>query len=144
MFKSLSEFVKERAKGCCEYCLVTLDVYETPWQIDHIVAVKHGGRDEPPNLALACFHCNLHKGTNLAGIDRETGEMVRLFHPRKDRWPEHFYWDVPGKLEARTAVGRVTIGVLRMNAPLLGQVREMLAEEGRFPPGIWKRMVGAT
>jgi hypothetical protein len=31
-----------------------------------------GGSDDPDNLALACHHCNLHKGPNLAGVDPRT------------------------------------------------------------------------
>jgi len=37
------------------------------------------------NLALACLHCNQHKGPNIAGRNPETGEIVELFHPRQDR-----------------------------------------------------------
>jgi len=32
------------------------------------------------NLAFACYHCNLHKGPNLSGIDQESGALVRLFN----------------------------------------------------------------
>jgi hypothetical protein len=30
------------------------------------------------NLAFACYHCNLHKGPNLSGIDQDSGALVRL------------------------------------------------------------------
>jgi hypothetical protein len=39
---------------------------------------------------FACYHCNAHKGPNLSGLDPESGTLVRLFHPRQDRWDEHF------------------------------------------------------
>ena len=40
---------------------------------------------------------------------------VRLFHPRQDRWDEHF--ERNGVLiVGRTAVGRATVGLLKMNA----------------------------
>ena len=37
-----------------------------------------------------CYHCNLHKGPNLSGIDQESGALVRLFNPREDKWDDHF------------------------------------------------------
>lgn len=82
--------------------------------MDHIVAVQHGGSSVDENLALACVHCNRHKGPNVAGIDHTTGEIVRLFHPRSDNWREHFLWN-GSELVGRTPVGRVTIQVLSIN-----------------------------
>ena len=67
------------------------------------------------NLALACIDCNLHKGSNVAGYDPETGQLSELFHPRLQRWSDHFAWQ--GVLiVGLTAVGRTTIEVLQMNA----------------------------
>ena len=40
------------------------------YHVEHIVA--HGGRDDSENLALACYHCNAHKGPNLSGLDPES------------------------------------------------------------------------
>jgi hypothetical protein len=51
------------------------------FQVDHIIAQKHHGKDESGNLALACFACNKHKGPNIAGIDAQTGEVTPLFLP---------------------------------------------------------------
>ena len=67
------------------------------------------------NLALACIDCNLHKGPNLTGIDPETNQMTRLFHPRRDRWDEHFEWRGI-HLQGKTAIGRTAIRVLNMNS----------------------------
>lgn len=102
-------------------------------QIDHVVARQHGGETCLENLALSCISCNLHKGPNLAGIDPETGELTRLFHPRRDRWPDHFAWD-GAVLAGRTPVGRATARVLAVNDPGAVEVRRALIEEGRFPP----------
>ena len=85
------------------------------------------------NLALACFHCNTHKGPNIAGIDPESGDLVRLFHPREDQWDDHFRWQGP-VLAGVSAVGRATIQVLAINAPGYAAVRQALREEGAFPP----------
>jgi len=58
--------------------------------------------------------------------------LVRLFHPRQDRWSEHFEWE-GAELVGRTAVGRITIQVLAINASDFLAVRETLIEERRFP-----------
>ncbi len=66
------------------------------------------------NPCLACNYCNLHKASNLTGIDPITSNVTRLFNPRTDRWDEHFL--MKGALiVGRTAVGRVTILVPNMN-----------------------------
>ena len=46
-------------------------------------------------LALACHHCNLHKGPNLTAIDPESQQIVSLFHPRQNDWTEHFSLNEP-------------------------------------------------
>ena len=46
--------------------------------------------------------------TDLASIARETGEMQRLFHPRRDQWREHYELR-GGEIVARTAIGRVSV-----------------------------------
>jgi len=101
--------------------------------VEHVVAIQHGGGDDPSNLALACTHCNLHKGPNIAGRDPQTGELTRLFHPRRDRWKQHFAWN-GAWLIGFTPVGRTTVHVLAMNDPLLVGAREALIALGRFPP----------
>ncbi|MDQ3330559.1 MAG: HNH endonuclease [Planctomycetota bacterium] len=76
---------------------------------------KHGGGDETENLALACIDCNLHKGSNLTGIDPVTGEVTELFNPRRQIWMTHFRTR-SAFIEGITAVGRTTVRVLDMNA----------------------------
>jgi hypothetical protein len=90
--------------------------------VEHIIPRKHRGADEPSNLALACYHCNLHKGPNLAGIDPDTGLVVELFHPRVQTWEEHFTFD-EGWIIGRTPCGRATVDVLEMNADDWREVR---------------------
>jgi len=100
-----------------------------PFQIDHIVAEKHGGQTVENNLALACPHRNRFKGPNIAGLDSESSEAIRLFHPRKDAWSEHFEWD-GARIVGRTAIGRATVYVLSMNADDLLLIRAELLAEG--------------
>src|SRR3989442_8421092 len=74
--------VRERAQNACEYCHLHQD--DSPLaalHVEHIIPRIHGGSDDIDNLALACIDCNLHKGTNLTGIDPETNEITQLFHP---------------------------------------------------------------
>jgi 5-methylcytosine-specific restriction endonuclease McrA len=129
---SLVEEVWERAKGVCEYCHLPHEFDVLTFQIDHVIALKHHGTDDLENLALACFACNNHKGANIAGIDPTTGELTRLFHPRRDRWEDHFDWDA-GVLVGRTAIGRTTVDVLAVNIRHRVQLREALRDEGVFP-----------
>jgi 5-methylcytosine-specific restriction endonuclease McrA len=58
--------------------------------MDHIVARQHGGLTTLANLALACLHCNGHKGPNIAGIDPKRKRLTRLFNPRRHKWERHF------------------------------------------------------
>lgn len=120
--------VWKRAFHRCEYCRVPYPHYRLPFQIDHIIARQHGGTTELNNLALACFHCNRHKGPNVAGWDAKTADVVRLFHPRRDRWIEHFQF-VGNRI---MALGRVTIQVLAMNDLDSLAVRRALRDEGLF------------
>lgn len=106
-----------------------------PFEIDHIIAQKHGGPTDGANLSLSCFYCNRYKGPNIAGVDPESGRIVRLFHPRKDAWARHFRWNGP-VLVARTAAGRATIAVLSMNHVDAVSLRQALIDEGIFPPRI--------
>jgi hypothetical protein len=108
--------VRERAGNRCEYCgLKQLDSPLAALHIEHVIPRKHGGTDDPGNLALACIDCNLRKGSNVAGYDPVTGELTELFHPRRHVWSEHFAWD--GVLiVGRTAIGRTTAEVLRLNS----------------------------
>jgi hypothetical protein len=124
--------VWRRAEGRCEYCRLPAAAYPLPFHVDHIVAQQHGGPTSLENLALACLHCNRHKGPNIAGRDPLTGEIVRLFHPRQDPWTKHFAW-TGAELAARTVMGRVTIQVLAINDPDFLAVREALVAEQAFP-----------
>ena len=119
--------VRERAGERCEYCTLHQRHSELLHHIEHVVAKQHGGLDDADNLALACHRCNLHKGPNLTGIDPVTDEVVPLFHPRRDRWVDHFAFH-DAHIEGLSASGRATIEVLAMNdARRLELRRELLA-----------------
>jgi hypothetical protein len=120
----LAALVHERASHACEYCKLPKRAIEASFQIDHIIAQQHQGQTVESNLALACPFCNGFKGPNLSGLDPKTGELIRLFHPRLDRWEEHFRWD-GGRIVGTTAIGRTTASLLNMNASALVEMRRI-------------------
>jgi hypothetical protein len=97
--------------------------------VEHVVAKQHGGPDDAVNLALACHRCNLHKGPNLAGIDPYDGQIVPLFHPRRDRWSDHFVFE-GAQIKGLTPVGRATVHVLNMNDARRLEIRTEIFKRG--------------
>jgi hypothetical protein len=132
MDRRTEHIVRLRGGGVCEYCRPPQVISPLPFPLDHIIARQHGGKSTEDNLALSCPECNLHKGPNIASIDPATDEFTRLFHPRRDRWAEHFRWD-GAVLAGTTAIGRATILVLAINRPEQVQLREHLMDAGLFP-----------
>src|SRR5579872_2322421 len=133
MDRSIRNQVIVRAGARCEYCLMPQEFTDVSHEVDHVIAEKHRGPTRLDNLALACFHCNNHKGPSIAGIDPASGDVVRLYHPRRDRWGEHFFWAGP-RLVGATPIGRVTVEVLEINLRHRMIHRQALIEEGVFPP----------
>jgi hypothetical protein len=123
--------LRGRAGNACEYCRLPTSGHTTPFVSDHIIARQHGGRTIAGNLAFACFHCNTHKGPNIASIDPLTGKIVRLFHPRLHKWSAHFEW-LGAELVGRTRIGRATIVALDINNDRRIALRESLMDEGLF------------
>lgn len=132
MDASLARQVWQRAKSSCEYCLLPQSRSILTFEIDHVISRKHGGPTRLSNLALSCFYCNSFKGSDLAGLDPATGQLTRLFNPRRHRWGRHFRWD-GGLLVGLTDIGRTTINVLQINLPARVAHREGLASLGAFP-----------
>jgi 5-methylcytosine-specific restriction endonuclease McrA len=120
------QFIQQRAEFRCEYCrLNQRDAPFAAFHVEHVVPRKHAGSDEIDNLAWACFHCNHRKGTNLTGIDPETGLITPDFNPRRDSWDEHFRRD-QYRLVGISSIGRTTVAVLAMNAPDRVDLRQTL------------------
>src|SRR5262249_41106539 len=133
MERALEELVWQRAGSRCEYCQVAQEYDRLPFEIDHIIAIKHRGPTQVSNLCLECFACNNHKGPNVAGVDEKTQKVVHLFTPRRHKWRRHFRWDGP-VLVGLTPIGRVTVTVLEINLPYRVAFRQGLLDEGAFPP----------
>jgi hypothetical protein len=130
--ENLRRQITERAENCCEYCHLPTIGQVGRFPIDHVLPRSRGGLTELASLALACPHCNWHKGPNLTGIDPRSGKIVPLFYPRRQKWKRHFQWHGP-LLVGRTQVGRATIAVLGMNQEERVTLREELTAEGLFP-----------
>jgi hypothetical protein len=129
---ALRRYVSTRVQQRCEYCLLPESVSYWPHECDHIYAEKHGGETMESNLSLSCVECNRYKGTDLCSLDPQTGEIVRLFHPRRDLWGDHFQSD-GGRINSFTPIGRVTQRVLRFNDHDRITERETLIALGRYP-----------
>jgi hypothetical protein len=133
--KDLREKVTAQAHHRCGYCLTSEYVVGAPMEIDHIIPLSLGGPTEEENLWLACSLCNDHKGERIAGIDPETGEIVRLFNPRFQEWHTHFTWSPDGELViGLTSTGRATILALHLNRPSLVKARQAWVIVGWHPP----------
>ena len=78
-----------------------------------------------------CVFCNVYKGPNLSGLDPATGNLTRLYHPRRHQWHYHFRFE-GSMLIGRTAIGRTTVYVLHMNHPQMIALRDLLIAGGVF------------
>lgn len=124
-------FVAQRANYTCEYCRVSEEDHFLAFQIDHVIAIKHGGTNAVENLAYCCPHCNQNKGTDLATA-LSSGDIVPLFNPRKHIWSEHFSIGA-GCIFAKTSIGEGTISILKLNDPDRVILRQILEEAGSYP-----------
>jgi len=128
----LRQMVIERARGCCEYCLLPQTVVVHPHEPDHVIPRQHGGETTADNLALACLRCNRYKGTNVGSFDPETGVLVPFFNPRTHSWSEHFQLN-GAIIWPLTPQGRVTVKMLRLNDPPRVEERQSLIAIGLYP-----------
>jgi hypothetical protein len=106
-----------------------------PLSIEHILPRSQQGETVLDNLALACPGCNNHKYNKTHGTDPVTGELVALYHPRKQRWRKHFAWnDDRTLIIGLTPTGRATVETLHLNREGLVNLRRVLYAVGEHPP----------
>lgn len=129
---ALRQIVQERAGGRCEYCLYRQEMSFLAFEVEHIIAEKHGGATTADNLALACPYCNRFKGTDLGSLDPETGQLTPFFNPRTQRWDDHFRLDA-ARIVPLTPEGRVTVAILQLNHPDRIMERQRLIQAGKYP-----------
>src|SRR4051812_36011879 len=143
-----------RAQDACEYCLMPT---RARFEIDHIVPRGRwqaylDGRlpmrprdderhaDHLHNFAWSCSYCNGSKGNRVTG--RADRGSVRLFHPRLDRWEDHFLLTNGYlRIDGLTDIGKATERVLdfnnsRGNGPIMARHKAIL--DGIYPPP-WAR-----
>ncbi|MGH9427017.1 MAG: HNH endonuclease [Terriglobia bacterium] len=123
-----------RAGHRCEYCHAPEAVFNLPLEVEHIVPVARGGEDTAANWALACRACNLNKATHISGHDPVSDAVIRIFHPREDRWEDHFQvTPESGELVGRTPIGRATVMRLGLNSATQVAARRQWMRLGLFP-----------
>lgn len=127
----LRELVASRASFVCEYCLISEEDTFFGCQVEHIISRKHGGLSELENLAYACVFCNRFKGSDIASLSAETSELIRFYHPRIDRWREHFTLNGITILP-NTPIAEVTVRILQINSEERLLEREILHRQGRY------------
>jgi 5-methylcytosine-specific restriction endonuclease McrA len=127
MTESTKKFVRDRAKGRCEYCLCPLDFSPGPFSVEHIIPKSKGGSDDDDNLAFACQGCNGRKYNHIRAKDPLSDNFVPLYHPRKDNWQNH--------LIALSPTGRATIDRLKLNRKEVVNLRKLLIMIREHPPG---------
>ncbi len=131
--EELSRAVRARAGARCQYCQMHESLQGATFHIEHVIPQCQGGRSDLENLALACPGCNLHKGSRITAIDPATGQDVRLFHPIRQLWSDHFR--LKGyQIEGLTAVGRATVYTLNLNHPRRQRIRKVEEAFGLYPP----------
>jgi len=129
------EAVARRAGECCEYCRSQARFSPDPFSIEHIVPRSKGGTDEDDNLALACQGCNNRKYTHVEARDPVSGNLVSLYHPRRQRWPDHFSWNEDFTLViGLTPTGRATVERLQLNREGVVNLRRVLCIIEQHPP----------
>lgn len=126
---ALRRLVRERANGCCEYCLIPEQLSLSTYAIDHIISEKHGGLTQADNLAFSCVVCNQFKGSDIASVDNKTNAISALYNPRSDRWLDHFSLHRANFIPL-TAKGRVTVKILKLDRLERIEERRWLAELG--------------
>ncbi len=128
----LRRLVMARSEGLCEYCLIAEEDTFYGCEVDHIISEKHGGPTAADNLAYACVFCNQAKGSDVGSIHWESGDFVRFFNPRTDRWSDHFVL-AGSRIEGRTMIGAVTAGILAFNSNERLLERQTLQGMNRYP-----------
>ena len=127
--------VRARARDRCEYCQHPASYACAPFVCEHILPRVHGSGHTLPELAWACPACNSHKHAKTRARDLQTGRVVALFHPRRQRWTRHFAWSEDFLvIIGRTATGRATVEALQLNRPELLNLRRALRTIGEHPP----------
>jgi hypothetical protein len=133
----LRQLVAERARGCCEYYRSQAQYATESFSVEHILPRARGGTTTSENLGLACQGCNNHKYDKIEAPDPVSGQPAPLYHPRRDRWEQHFAWSADFTLiVGLTATGRATVDALFLNRDGVVNLRRLLHTAGKHPPAL--------
>ncbi len=103
--------------------------------IEHIIPLVAGGASVADNLCVSCYRCNEFKGPRQQAADPRDDQLAFLFHPRQQRWGDHFAWADDGvTLRGLTPTGHATIALLQLNSDWLVQARRIWMLFGLQPP----------
>jgi HNH endonuclease len=131
----LRRLVSDRAGGYCEYCKFPVKFALESMEVDHTFPFSLGGKTIAENLALACHGCNQNKQNRIEGVDLLSSAVAELYNPRTMVWKDHFGWSQDTTLiVGKTATGRVTVRLLKMNRLGLVNLRGVLERSGEHPP----------
>lgn len=119
----------------CAYCQTSEANSGARMTYDHWIPQSQRGETIFENLSFACRQCNEFKGEKTSQKDPLTSEIVSLFHPRRQKWEDHFVWDSDGiHIIGLTSTGRATVIALKMNNPVILSARKRWVGAGWHPP----------
>ena len=123
------------AGGRCEYCK-SLEKYRSSiYETDYILPFSKGGKAELENLARSCRNCNSDKHYKTHALDPVSNQLVSLFHPRLQKWSDHFVWSADTlEMLGKTPTGRATIAALKLNRIETINLRRLTLSVGEHPP----------
>ena len=120
-------------RGCA--CSRSPTIVGIPLIVEHILPLVAGGSSLIDNLCLSCYRCNEFKGPRTQARDPLDGQNSPLYHPRQQRWSDHFGWSADATiLHGLTAYGRATIEALHLNNDWIVQARRIWIGIGLHPP----------
>jgi hypothetical protein len=129
------KIVIERANGCCEYCRSQASFSCQSFSVEHIFPVSLGGKTTLDNLALSCQACNNYKYNKTESKDPVSGNLAPLYHPRQQRWSDHFAWNEDFTVViGLTPTGRATVETLKLNREGVVNLRYVMYAMGKHPP----------
>lgn len=121
--------IRGKFHGAYAYCRSPENLMGVIFEIDHIIPLVEGGKTHEENLCFCCPTYNRYKATNVASIDPMSNKLHALFHPVSEKWENHFYWSNDATtLIGKTATGRANIELLKINRPLLVELRKYWKE----------------
>lgn len=79
----------------CRYCgwsgATNFDQWLRGWfAVDHVVPLKHGGKDEDSNLVVACHACNSMKGQGPCSSVEDGREIIARKRAEREAWFRRF------------------------------------------------------